>query len=269
MMKMGKRRYAGLLIGAALCLTGCGNEMPDLTEEQLETVGEYTAQLLLSYDRNYQSRLVDVELLETQEISEAPQEEIPQEEIPQEEIPGEEIPGEEIPHEPPAPENPGMDPTEDTPVVNLAEGEGGSRGTVSLKEALGLQTSMSLSYTGYEILDSYPGDAATEEYFSVDAGADSKLLVLHFTLQNQGEGTETADTLHQKLVIKVSVNGISTYSLTTLLENDLSIYQEGLNPGESRETVILAEYDAQTLQDVASVEISVKNEDKNATIRLE
>lgn len=250
MMKMGKRRYAVLLIGAALWLAGCGNEIPDLTEEQLEAVGEYTAQLLLSHDRNYQSRLVDVELLETQEVSEVPREEMPQ--------------------ETPAPENQGMDPTEDTPVVNLAEGESsGGQSTVSLEEALGLQTSMSLSYAGYEILDSYPGDASTEEYFSVDAGTDGKLLVLHFTLQNQGEGTETADTLHQKLVIKVSVNGISTYSLTTLLENDLSIYQESLNPGESRETVILAEYNAQALQDVASVEINVKNEDKNATIRLE
>lgn len=250
MMKMGKRRYAVLLIGAALWLAGCGNEMPDLTEEQLEAVGEYTAQLLLSYDRNYQSRLVDVELLETQEVSEV-------QETPQ-----------EPPQETPAPEESGMDPVEDTPVVNLGEGSSG-QSTVSLEEALGLQTSMTLTYTGYEILDSYPGDASAEEYFSIDAGTGSKLLVLHFTLQNQGEGTETADTLHQKSVIKVSVGGISTYSLTTLLENDLSIYQESLNPGESRETVILAEYDAQTLQDVASVEISVKNEDKNATIRLE
>lgn len=242
---MRKRGWAVLLIGAALWLTGCGNEMPDLTDEQLEAVGEYTAQLLLSYDRNYQSRLVDAELLETEEVSEAPQEEMPQ--------------------ETPAPEESGMDPTEDTPVVNLAEGEGGSQNTVSLEEALGLQSFMTLTYTGYEIADSYSEDASV----SIDAGTDSKLLVLHFTLQNQGEGTETADILHQNPVVRVSVNGISTYSLTTLLENDLSVYQESLDPGESRETVILAEYDAQALQDVASVEINVKNEDKNATIRLE
>lgn len=254
MMKMGKKRYAVLLIGAALWLAGCGNEMPELTEEQLEAVGEYTVQLLLSHDRNYQSRLVDVELPENQTVSE---------------VPREEIPGEEVFQETSAPENQGMDPTEDTPVVNLAGEGSGGQSTVSLEEALGLQSPMALTYTGYEILDSYPGDASAEYYFSIDAGMDSKLLVLHFTLQNQGEGTETADTLHQKPVIKVSVNGISTYSLTTLLENDLSIYRENLDPGESRETVILAEYDSQALQDVASVEISVKNEDKNATIRLE
>ncbi len=254
MMKMEKKRCAVLLIGAALWLAGCGNEMPDLTEEQLETVGEYTAQLLLSHDRNYQSRLVDVELLENQVVSEALREEIP---------------GEEIPQETSAPENRGMDPTEDTPVVNLAEEGESVQSTVSLEEAMGLQSPMSLSYMGYEIVDSYPGDASAEKSFTIDAEMGNKLLALHFTLQNQGEGTETADTLHQKLVIKVSVNGISTYSLTTLLENDLSIYRENLNPGESRETVILAEYDAQALQDVASIEISVKNEDKNAAIRLE
>ena len=54
-----------------------------------------------------------------------------------------------------------------------------------------------------------------------------------------------------------------------MLENDLMLYQEGLNPGETREVVLLAEFEAQSLRDVASVELNVKNDDKNATIQLE
>lgn len=84
-----------------------------------------------------------------------------------------------------------------------------------------------------------------------------------------GEGTETADTIGKSLRVRVSVNGISANSLTTLLEDDLTLYHEELNPGESREAVILAEYEAMSLLDVASVEINVKNDDKNATILLQ
>ena len=103
----------------------------------------------------------------------------------------------------------------------------------------------------------------------MDAEDGNQLLVLHFTLQNQGEGTEMANTREQKLMVRVSVNGITSVSLTTLLENDLMLYQEGLNPGETREVVLLAEFEAQSLRDVASVELNVKNDDKNATIQLE
>ena len=78
-----------------------------------------------------------------------------------------------------------------------------------------------------------------------------------------------ANTREQKLMVRVSVNGITSVSLTTLLENDLMLYQEGLNPGETREVVLLAEFEAQSLRDVASVELNVKNDDKNATIQLE
>lgn len=254
-MKMRKKIVAALLAGIALTMAGCGNAIPDMTDDQLQAVGEYTAMLLLSHDVNYRSRLVDVETLIPEEVDEPGIQEVPQETP--------------APVETPAPENVGMDPTADTPVVDLTGGQGHEeQSEVSLEEALGLSGQMSLSYTGHEIVDSYPQDASSEEYFTVDAEDGNQLLVLHFTLQNLGEGTETADTRGQSLVVRVSVNGISSMSLTTLLENDLMLYQEELNPGESREVVILTEFDSQSLWDVASVEINVKNGDKNATIQL-
>lgn len=248
---MRKRVLAAFLISVAIMLTGCGNSIPDMTDEQLQAVGEYAAQLLLSHDINYRSRLVDVETL----VIDAPSEpELPKE-TPE-------------PMETPMPEDVGMDPVEDTPVVDRTEEQGESQqNNMKLEEVLGLPEQVVLSYTGYEIQDSYLEDAS--EYFAIDAEEGNRLLVLHFTLQNQGEGTETANTINQKLMITVSVNGISAYSLSALLENNLTLYCEDLNPGESREVVILAEYEAESLLDVASIGINVKNEDKNATIRLE
>ena len=255
MVKMRKKILAALLVGAAIMLAGCGNAIPDMTDEQLQAVGEYAAQLLLSHDVNYRSRLVDVETLETGALDELPPENLPEESLPQ---------------ETPEPENVGMDPVEETPVVDLTEGRvEPEQSNIKLEEAMGLPEQMILSYTGYEILDQYPDEASDEEYFTIDAEEGNQLLVLHFSLLNQGEGTETANTINRKLLIDVSVNGISTHSLSTLLENDLTLYREDLNPGESREVVILAEYETESLRDVASVEINIKNDDKNATIRLE
>ena len=248
-MKMRKRILVALLVGAAIMLAGCGNAIPDMTDEQLQAVGEYTALLLLSHDVNYKSRLVDVEILEASQPSQPPQE--------------------ILPVETPEPENTGMDPVEDTPVVDLTEGQREpEQNNIKLEEAMGLSEQMVLSYTGYEILARYP-DEASDEYFTIDADEGNQLLVLHFTLQNQGEGTETANTINRNLLTNVSVNGISTHSLSTLLENDLTLFREDLNPAESREVVILAEYETESLRDVVSVEINVKNGDKNATIRLE
>lgn len=253
---MKKKIVATLLTGMALIMTGCGNAIPDMTDDQLQAVGEYTAMLLLSHDVNYRSRLVDVETLVTEEIEEPADPEIPQETP--------------APKETPAPENVGMDPTENTPVVDLTGGQGNEgQSEVSMEEALGLSGQFTLAYTGHEIVDSYPQDAVSEEYFTVDAEDGNQLLVLHFTLRNQGDGTETANTMGQSLLVRVSVNGITNLTLTTLLENDLMLYKEDLNPGEAREVVFLAEFETQSLQDVASVEINVKNGDKNATIQLE
>lgn len=235
-----------LLMGIAVMISGCGDQIPDMTEEQFQAVEEYTARLLLSHDVNYQSRLVDLEFLATEESLEV-----------------------SVPTATPQPENSGMDPVEDTPIKDLTDGQNtADHNIMSLEEILEFPEPISLSYEGYEVTESYSG-SITGEYFTLDADAGKQLLVLHFSLRNQGEGTETADTMSKSLLVDISVNGISTYSLTTLLENDLTVYYENLNPGENREAVILAEYETQSLMDIASIEINVKNEDKNATIRLE
>ena len=168
---MKKKIVAALLTGMALMMAGCGNAIPDMTDEQLQAVGEYTAMLLLSHDVNYRSRLVDIETLITEEAGPFEQE------TPQDTP---------APEETPAPGNVGMDPTQDTPVIDLTGEQGNEeQSVVSLEEALGLSGQLTLSYTGHEITDSYPQDESAEEYFTVDAEDGNQLLVLHFTLQKQ------------------------------------------------------------------------------------
>ena len=61
-------RNKNMVCGALLCammlsMTACGNEIPDLTEEESQRVGEYAAVTLLKYDANNRSRLVDPEMV--------------------------------------------------------------------------------------------------------------------------------------------------------------------------------------------------------------
>ena len=42
----------------SLIITGCGkNQIPDLTEDEIKAIGEYTAFTLMKYDANHSSRL--------------------------------------------------------------------------------------------------------------------------------------------------------------------------------------------------------------------
>jgi len=62
-----------LIISILLCmclgLTGCGNQIPELSDSDMTLVTTYAATLLLKYDKNYQSNLLnDEKLAEEEEI---------------------------------------------------------------------------------------------------------------------------------------------------------------------------------------------------------
>lgn len=75
-------------IGIACALSGCGQTVPVLTEEENEIITEYAVNLLLKYDKNYNSHLVDLSELE-EETPVEPESETPDEEVPDESLPEE------------------------------------------------------------------------------------------------------------------------------------------------------------------------------------
>ena len=67
-----RKKWLGSICGAVMLtvgLCGCGSQIPDLTDEQRSAISEYAVQLLLKYDTNTESRLVDLSLLEEEHIS--------------------------------------------------------------------------------------------------------------------------------------------------------------------------------------------------------
>lgn len=77
-----------------------------------------------------------------------------------------------------------MDPTVETTVIDKSE----EPASYNLAQVL-LPEGFSMEYSGYEVTDSYP---QTEEMaFVIDASQNKKLLVLSFTVTNNG--TESVD----------------------------------------------------------------------------
>lgn len=244
MREMKKKSIAAVLTAVMLSmgLTGCGeNVIPDMTEEQVKSVGEYVAFTLMKYDANHRSRLVDLEELEEQAAIQ---------------------PATPEPEPTKAPE--GMGATDNTPVIDSAS----PVNSCTMEEVMGLPSGIAVSYVGQSVCESYPEDGGYD-FFSLDASEGKKLLVLSFELTNHSEQEQEINLLTSGTVFRVTVNGEYTRrALTTMLINDMSTFVGTVPAGGSTEAVILIEMDAERAADISSVSFDLKNDVKTYTIQL-
>ena len=246
-------RNKNIVCGALLCtmmlsMTACGNEIPNLTEEESQRVGEYAAVTLLKYDANNRSRLVDPEMviakLEKEAAKEAAREAA---KAAQEEAKAEET---------------GSTGTTEETMPTAQEDI-----TASMEDFFCLPEGVSIAYEDYMVADSYPEDEA--EYFALDASAGKKLLVLRFRLTNGTEQEEKIDLLNTNSRYIITVNdSIRANALTTMLPNDMSTYAETLEPGQDQELVLLLEVNEDVADAVQAIALRLKNASNEYTIQL-
>lgn len=244
------RNKKGIACGALLCamamtMTACGNQIPDLTEDESQRVGEYAAVTLLKYDANNRSRLVDPDVVIARLEKDAAKEAGRQEQTPTDEQPGGSAASEiEMP----------------TAQEDI---------TTSLEDFFGLAAGVTLTYQDYQIADSYPEDGSSDAYFALDASAGKKLLVLRFALTNGTAQEENVDFLStaSRYIITVN-NSIRGNALTTMLSNDMSTYAETLQPGETQDLVLLLEVNEDVASAVQSISLHLKNASNEYTIQL-
>ncbi|MDE7253365.1 MAG: hypothetical protein K2O32_10550 [Acetatifactor sp.] len=238
-----KKIGIGIVCMAALLMTGCGADLPDMTDEEINTIGEYAAITLLKYDVNARSRLVDASVLE--ELQNIPEPELPS-----------------VPEQKPEPE-PEPEPATEVPVVDNSVA--GEMTAESLESFLELPEGVNLSFTEYEVCQSYQED---NQYFSLDASEGKELLVLHFTLRNASGSDQSINMLARRDKYRVTVNGSSTRNaLPTLLTNDLTTYKGTLGNGASEDVVLVIELSPEELTNVTSITINFKNELNAYTIQ--
>lgn len=244
-------RYIKILttgLAVMLMLTGCGNQIPDMTEEQMQLVGEYAAMTLLKYDADHRSRLVDISVIEAHDAKEK---EI-QEKMAQLQASAE-------------PE--GMKPVEDTPIKEAGQ-ETERGGNLSLEDFYGLPEGMNVIYQGEEICDSYSGDASVDA-FSLDATPGKKLFLLKFEIVNQSGSDQSIELFSKSTIYRVTINeSYSKNALTTMLTDDMSTYMGTIPAGENKQVVLITEIDKNMADSITSVSLNFKNESKTGTIRL-
>lgn len=235
-----------------LALTGCGSSMPQLTQEEEQMVGEYAAKILLKYDANNRSRLVSREEVAIEEEKQK------QREAAKQEILGTSSDAQQ-----------GMEPVEDTPVVEVGqETGGGSYG--SPETFFELPEGMVITYNGNLVSESYPQDQDADSYFALDAAEGKKLLVLQFNVANQSGADQDIDFLSHNAVIRLQINGGKSQTvLTTMLMDDLSTYIGNVSAGGSVDLVLLAEVDSSMVDNISSLSLSLKNDSKSCTIQLQ
>ena len=244
-------RNKNMVCGALLCtmmlsMTACGNEIPDLTEEESQRVGEYAAVTLLKYDANNRSRLVDPEMVIAKLEKEAAREAA---KAAQEEAKTEE--------------------TGNTGTTEVTMPTAQEDITASMEDFFGLPEGVGIAYEDYMVTDSYPEDGATDEYFALDASAGKKLLVLRFRLTNGTEQEEKIDLLNTNSRYIITVNdSIRANALTTMLPNDMSTYEETLEPGQDQELVLLLEVNEDVAGAVQAIALRLKNASNEYTIQL-
>lgn len=242
---MRKRLIGGLaVICSALIATGCGNAIPEMTQEQQELVVEYAAGVVLKHDKNYEGKLVELTLEETQ-VEEA----------------------EAVPTHENEPE-PEMAEPETAEVTVIDNTENAETVIYSIESFLQLDA-VSITYEGYEIDDFYPNENESDDiYFIMNATDGNKLLVLKFRAENISNTDTELDIAQSNIRFKIDVDGVEKNALTTLLLNDLAYYHGALAAGESTELVLVCEISDERTEEISSLSLIMKSVDDTATISL-
>lgn len=247
-----KRGRIGMIyiMAAAFYMTACGSAIPDMSEEQNAQVVEYAAGLLLKYDENYHSRLV-----EEPEAEPGEEEPIVQEEETVKET--ETTPVVDVTQEP-----------ETTPVVDVTQ-EPVEASFGSVEEFYGID-GVSITYNGYELKDMYPDTQESEElYFAMNATRGCKLLVLNFDAANISGGDLNLDMLSRDTKFKVSINGETPkYALTTMLMNDLSSFTGTIAAGASERLVLVSEITEEKANSIQTISLNMRNVSEEGTLSL-
>ena len=239
-----KRRLCGVCAAVSLMvgLVGCGSQIPDMTEEERTAVSEYAVELLLKYDSNDESRLVDLELLEQEPKPTA----------------------KPVVTQPPVQEPSGMDDVVDTPVIGAGDDGVGASGDI--KTALGLSEDISFCYEDYQLVSECTDILNKELVLEAEAG--KKFLVCNFVLVNDGAQKTSVDMLLESIKYTFSIDEEIVNAQVTMLSNDLSTYMGILDADEARKVVLLAEYEETKLNEAECIYLQVQRGEETATIQI-
>lgn len=237
---MKKKMCFAFMMISCLALTGCGNSIPQMTQQEQAMITEYAAGLLLKYSPAYEDKFSDVSseqsVNEGETATEEKKEEIPDESIAE----SDEETAEEVMN------------VADAPSISVNEGVQATR--VPLADFLAAGN-FSVEYAGFEICDAYSGAQEGELAFEMTASANTKLLVTKFDVVNLDGAEQIFNLLDKNVKASVTVSGKTKRALLTMLEDDLLTANISMQPSEAKTFVVVTEYPSEDLNAVEAIQV--------------
>lgn len=261
--KIWKRRLlAGLIACGIFVTTGCG-QVIDLTDEENHLIAEYAAELLLKYDRNYDTRYNPDELEDTTETmtetdatTEATTEVVSTTEA--------------ATTEQDAPAD--GQTTQAQPVTDEAVKEdiGATVDSDFDIAAFVGESRISVRYAYYMVVDSYPSYDQDGMYIEVQAPEGYKLLVLKFEVENKTNEDQAVDLYNKDVNYNIVVdNSRTTKQMLTILADDLYTYDKTIQASSREETVLLYTVSDSVANKWTDLKLQIKYGGTSAVLQLE
>ena len=261
--KIWKRRLlAGLIACGIFVTTGCG-QVIDLTDEENHLIAEYAAELLLKYDRNYDTRYNPDELEDTTETmtetdatTEATTEVVSTTEA--------------ATTEQDAPAD--GQTTQAQPVTDEAVKEDIGATVDSdfdIASFVG-ESRISVRYAYYMVVDSYPSYDQDGMYIEVQAPEGYKLLVLKFEVENKTNEEQAVDLYNKDVNYNIVVdNSRTTKQMLTILADDLYTYDKTIQASSREEAVLLYTVSDSVANKWTDLKLQIKYGGTSAVLQLE
>ncbi len=234
----------------SVTLTGCGVELSD---EENRVIAEYAADLLLKYDRDYTSSLVEEEVPATEQTTQAPSTDSTTEGTTEE-------PSTQPPQESSSTESPA---SEDTTGSSDAAGE------IDIGKIVGLE-GISITYNQCMFLDRYPSVDQDGAFIYLEADPGYQLVVIKFDIANITAQDIAVDLLNTDINYKLVYNQTKAASpMLTILMDDLGTYESVVPAGNEQSAVLVFQISKDLISQIQSLDIRVTYKNEESVIHIQ
>ncbi|MCR5339176.1 MAG: hypothetical protein K6E75_11540 [Lachnospiraceae bacterium] len=259
----------GIMAAALICMTGCGDAIPELSEQQTEVFTEYAAGAVLKEMPQSNSRLVDTSVdYDPSKMTKYEKQQLgiidPDEPSPQDTAQDNGAADE------------GLDqaPADDMTMDPGQSGAGSSESaepSMSVAQITGID-GLDVKLKGFSVMDNYPEVAeGTDLFFAMNASEGTKLIVAKLTVQNTGsEPMEINNVARSDIRFKLLLNGESAQNaIVTLLNDDLASLKQTFEPGQSAETVLVCQVSEDLANSVSQLSVVISSDEGKTTLNVQ
>ena len=234
----------------SVTLTGCGVE---LSEEENRVIAEYAADLLLKYDRDYTSSLVEEEVPAMEQTTQAPSTDSTT----------------EVTTEEPSTQPPQESSSTESPASEDTTGSSDAAGEIDIGKIVGLE-GISITYNQCMFLDRYPSVDQDGAFIYLEADPGYQLVVIKFDIANITAQDIAVDLLNTDINYKLVYNQTKAASpMLTILMDDLGTYESVVPAGNEQSAVLVFQISKDLISQIQSLDIRVTYKNEESVIHIQ